>query len=95
ERTKREELARAEANATIMKARAQAMQISLVANATRAAIEMLIKTAGANATEATRLIEAYLYLSVLREVAQFGNVQLIKVESDGTITLPVIQIKTR
>jgi len=103
ERQRVEELARAnytrtvlaalaEANATIARARAQATQIMLVANATRAAIEMIIKAAGANATEAARLAELYIYLSGLRDVAQTGNVQIVAVSGGGGQVVPVIPL---
>ncbi|MFN7105563.1 MAG: prohibitin family protein [Pyrobaculum sp.] len=84
--------AQAEANATITRAKAQAMQISLVANATRAAIEMLVKAAGANATDAVRLAELYIYLSGLREVAQLGNVQIVAISGGGGQVVPVIPL---
>jgi regulator of protease activity HflC (stomatin/prohibitin superfamily) len=83
--------AEAEANATIVRAKAQAAQIMLIANATKAAIEMLIKASGANATEAARLAELYIYLSGLREVAQSGNVQIIVSGGAGQV-VPVIPI---
>jgi Membrane protease subunits, stomatin/prohibitin homologs len=103
ERQRVEELARAnytrtvlaamaEANATITRAKAQAAQIALIANATRTAIEMLIKAAGANATEAARLAELYIYLSGLREVAQTGNVQIVAISGGTGQTIPVIPI---
>ncbi|ABP51744.1 MULTISPECIES: SPFH domain-containing protein [Pyrobaculum] len=102
ERQRVEELARAnftrtvlaamaEANATITRARAQAMQVMLVANATRTAIEMIIRAAGANATEAARLAELYIYLAGLREVAQTGNVQIVAVSGGGQV-VPVIPL---
>lgn len=104
ERQRVEELARAnytrtvlaamaEANATITRAKAQAAQIALIANATRTAIEMLIKAAGANATEAARLAELYIYLSGLREVAQTGNVQIVAISGGTGQAVPVIPIK--
>ena len=103
ERQRVEELARAnytrtvlaamaEANATITRAKAQAAQMTLVANATRTAIEMLIKAAGANATEAARLAELYIYLSGLREVAQTGNVQILAISGGAGQAVPVIPI---
>jgi regulator of protease activity HflC (stomatin/prohibitin superfamily) len=103
ERQRVEELARAnytrtvlaamaEANATITRAKAQAAQIALIANATRTAIEMLIKAAGANATEAARLAELYIYLSGLREVAQTGNVQIVAISGGTGQAIPVIPI---
>jgi regulator of protease activity HflC (stomatin/prohibitin superfamily) len=103
ERQRVEELARAnytrtvlaamaEANATITRAKAQAAQITLVADATRTAIEMLIKAAGANATEAARLAELYIYLSGLREVAQTGNVQIVAISGGAGQVVPVIPI---
>jgi len=103
ERQRVEELARAnytrtvlaamaEANATVARARAQATQIMLVANATRTAIEMIIKAAGANATEAARLAELYIYLSGLRDVAQTGNVQIVAVSGGGGQIVPVIPL---
>ncbi|WP_148682366.1 prohibitin family protein [Pyrobaculum neutrophilum] len=104
ERQRVEELARAnytrtvlaalaEANATVARARAQAMQITLVANATRGAIEMIIRAAGANATEAARLAELYLYLSGLKEVAQAGNVQIVAISGGGAQIVPVVPIR--
>jgi len=84
--------AMAEANATITRAKAQAAQIALIANATRTAIEMLIKAAGANATEAARLAELYIYLSGLREVAQTGNVQIVAISGGTGQAVPVIPI---
>lgn len=104
ERQRVEELARAnytravlaamaEANATITRARAQAMQIMLVANATKNAIEMIIKATGANATEATRIAELYLYLAGLREVAQTGNVQIVAITGGGGQIVPVIPVR--
>ncbi|MEM4650392.1 MAG: prohibitin family protein [Pyrobaculum sp.] len=101
ERQRVEELARAnytrtvlaamaEANATITRSKAQAAQIALIANATRTAIEMLIKAAGANATEAARLAELYIYLSGLREVAQTGNVQIVAISGGAGQVVPVI-----
>jgi regulator of protease activity HflC (stomatin/prohibitin superfamily) len=103
ERQRVEELARAnytrtvlaamaEANATITRAKAQAAQITLIADATRSAIEMLIKAAGANATEAARLAELYIYLSGLREVAQTGNVQILAISGGAGQAVPVIPI---
>jgi regulator of protease activity HflC (stomatin/prohibitin superfamily) len=103
ERQRVEELARAnytravlaamaEANATITRAKAQAAQITLIADATRTAIEMLIKAAGANATEAARLAELYIYLSGLREVAQTGNVQIVTISGGAGQAVPVIPI---
>ncbi|MCU7786960.1 SPFH domain-containing protein [Pyrobaculum sp. 3827-6] len=103
ERQRVEELARAnytrtvlaamaEANATLTRAVAQARQIMLVANATRTAIELLIKASGANATEAVRLAELYIYLSGLREVAQTGNVQIVAVSGGAGQVVPVIPI---
>jgi regulator of protease activity HflC (stomatin/prohibitin superfamily) len=103
ERQRVEELARAnytrtvlaamaEANATITRAKAQAAQITLIADATRTAIEMLIKAAGANATEAARLAELYIYLSGLREVAQTGNVQIVAISGGAGQVVPVIPI---
>jgi regulator of protease activity HflC (stomatin/prohibitin superfamily) len=103
ERQRVEELARAnytrtvlaamaEANATITRAKAQAAQITLIADATRTAIEMLIKAAGANATEAARLAELYIYLSGLREVAQTGNVQILAISGGAGQVVPVIPI---
>jgi len=104
ERQRVEELARAnytrvvlsamaEANATLARARAQAQQILLVANATRSAIEMLIKAAGANATEAARLAELYIYLMGLRDVAQAGNVQIVAISGSGGQVVPVIPLR--
>jgi regulator of protease activity HflC (stomatin/prohibitin superfamily) len=103
ERQRVEELARAnytrtvlaamaEANATITRAKAQAAQITLIADATRTAIEMLIKAAGANATEAARLAELYIYLSGLREVAQTGNVQIVAISGGAGQVVPVVPI---
>jgi len=104
ERQRVEELARAnytrvvlnamaEANATLARARAQAQQILLVANATRSAIEMLIRAAGANATEAARLAELYIYLMGLRDVAQAGNVQIVAISGGGGQVVPVIPLR--
>ncbi len=84
--------AQAEANATVTRATAQALQISLLANATKNAVEMLIAAARANATDAARLAELYIYLSGLREVAQFGNVQIIAISGGGGQIVPVIPI---
>jgi regulator of protease activity HflC (stomatin/prohibitin superfamily) len=84
--------AMAEANATITRAKAQAAQVTLVADATRTAIEMIIKAAGANATEAARLAELYIYLSGLREVAQTGNVQILAISGGAGQAVPVIPI---
>jgi len=103
ERQRVEELARAnytrtvlaamaEANATITRAKAQAAQITLIADATRTAIEMFIKAAGANATEAARLAELYIYLSGLREVAQTGNVQILAISGGAGQVVPVVSI---
>jgi len=102
ERQRIEELARAnytrvvleamaEANATVTRARAQAMQIMLIANATRAAIEAIIRAAGVNGTDAARLAELYLYMVGLRNIAETGNVQMIMVNGGGS-TVPIIPI---
>jgi len=53
---------------------------------------MLIKAAGANATEAARLAELYIYLSGLREVAQTGNVQIVAISGGAGQVVPVIPI---
>lgn len=106
ERQRVEELARAnytrivlaamaEANATVTRAMAQARQIALLANATKTAIEMIIKAAGANATEAARLAELYIYLSGLRDVAQSGNVQIVALTGGGGQIVPVIPLAAR
>jgi regulator of protease activity HflC (stomatin/prohibitin superfamily) len=103
ERQRVEELARAnytravlaamaEANATITNAKAQAAQITLVANATRTAIEMIIKAAGANATEAARLAELYIYLSGLKDIAQRANIQIIAVSGGAGQAIPIIPV---
>jgi len=106
ERQRVEELARAnytrvvlnamaEANATLARANAQARQILLVANATRSAIEMLIRAAGANATEAARLAELYIYLMGLRDVAQTGNVQVVVINGGGGQVTPIMPLPLR
>jgi regulator of protease activity HflC (stomatin/prohibitin superfamily) len=84
--------AMAEANATITRAKAQAAQITLIADATRTAIEMLIKAAGANATEAARLAELYIYLRGLRDVAQTGNVQILAISGGAGQVVPIVPI---
>lgn len=104
ERQRVEELARAnftrtvlaamaEANATVTRARAQALQVTLLANATRSAIEMIIRATGANATEAARLAELYLYLSGLREIAQAGQLQVVAISGGGGQVVPVIPLR--
>jgi regulator of protease activity HflC (stomatin/prohibitin superfamily) len=103
ERQRVEELARAnytktvlaamaEANATITRAKAQAAQITLTANATRSAIEMIIKAAGANATEAARLAELYLYINGLKDIAQKTNIQIIAISGGAGQVAPIIPI---
>jgi regulator of protease activity HflC (stomatin/prohibitin superfamily) len=84
--------AMADANATVTRAKAQAAQITLVADATRSAIEMLIKAAGADAAGAARLAELYIYLSGLREVAQAGSVQIVAVSGGAGQVVPVIPV---
>ncbi|MEZ0319640.1 MAG: prohibitin family protein [Pyrobaculum sp.] len=104
ERQRVEELARAnftrtvlaamaEANATVTRARAQALQVMLLANATRSAIEMIIRATGANATEAARLAELYLYLSGLREIAQAGQLQVVAISGGSGQVVPVIPLR--
>jgi len=99
ERQRVEELARAnytravlnamaEANATITRAKAQAAQIMLTANATRSAIEMLIRAAGANGTEAARLAELY----ILRDVIEKANIQIVAITGGAGQTVPIIPI---
>ena len=85
DRRRLEEPARANYTRTVLAAMAEA-------NATRSAIEMLIKAAGANATEAARLAELYIYLSGLREVAQTGNVQILAISGGAGQAVPVIPI---
>jgi len=104
ERQRVEELARAnytkvvlaalaEANATITRALAQSSQILLIGNATRATVEMLITAARAEAADAVRLAELYIYLLGLREVAQSGNVQIVAITGGGGQVVPVIPIR--
>jgi regulator of protease activity HflC (stomatin/prohibitin superfamily) len=99
ERQRVEELARAnytktvlaamaEANATITRAKAQAAQITLTANATRTAIEMIIKAASANGTEAARLAELY----ILRDVLAKANLQIVAVSGTTGQTIPIVPI---
>jgi len=59
------------------------------ANATRTAVEVFIN---ADATEAARLAELYIYLSGLREVAQTGNVQILAISGGAGQASPVIPI---
>jgi regulator of protease activity HflC (stomatin/prohibitin superfamily) len=84
--------AEAEANATVTRAKAQAAQILLLSNATRAAIEMLIKASGAAGANATELAKLYIYLSGLREVAQTGNVQIVAISGGAGQVVPVIPV---
>lgn len=53
----------------------------------------MIRAAGANATEAARLAELYIYLMGLRDIAQAGNVQIVAISGGGGQVVPVIPLR--
>lgn len=76
-------LANATAQQVLIKANAEAGAKIVVANATREAIELILSTAGGDASNSTRIAELYLWIETLKQIAPDIDLFLMTTGEDG------------